>query len=95
MTQERDKASRPSYSSILIDALVSAKKVNHWERVESPGACGQSFSASTDLGNLFLVSAEDSVVALDTGATANLVCFSCLAHRKRILARRGIPRVAT
>ena len=42
-----------------------------------------------------MVSREDSVVVLDTGATANLVCFSWLAHHNRILERRGIPRVST
>ena len=30
---------------------------------------------------------------LDTGATANLVCFSWIARQNRALARRGIPRV--
>ena len=35
------------------------------------------------------------MIVLDTGATANLVCFSWLARLNRILKRRGIPRAAT
>ena len=42
-----------------------------------------------------MVSQEDSVVVLDTGAAANLVCSSWLAHRNSILKRHGIPKVAT
>ena len=35
----------------------------------------------------------DSVVALDTGATANLVCFSWLAHHNSILEKHEFPKV--
>ena len=40
----------------------------------------QSFVATVDAGDLSLTSQEDSVVALGTGATANLVRFSLLAR---------------
>ena len=46
-------------------------------------------------GGAFVISQEYSVVVLDTGAAANLVCFRSLAHHNRILERRGIPRVTT
>ena len=62
MTQDHDKASRPSYSPISMDTQVSAKKAEHLERGETSGACEQSFSTSMDMVNLFLVSAVDSVV---------------------------------
>ena len=38
---------------------------------------------------------NDSVVILDTGATANLVCFSWLARHNRTLERHEVPRVTT
>ena len=40
-----------------------------------------------------MVSREDGAAALDTGATAHLVCFSWLARHNRILELRGIPGV--
>ena len=42
-----------------------------------------------DTGNLFLVSAEDSVLAPEKGATANLVCLRWFEHRNRLLERHG------
>ena len=48
-----------------------------------------------DLGDLFLVPREDSVVALNTSTAANIVRFSWLAYRNRILEGRGAPRVST
>ena len=48
-----------------------------------------------EMGESFFASHEDSAVALDTGATANLVCSRWLAHYNRILERRGIPRMST
>ena len=62
---------------------------------ETQGKCGQSFAATADVGDLFLVPQEDSVVALDTGAAANLARFSWLAHHNRILERSGAPRETT
>ena len=38
---------------------------------------------------------NDSVVILDTGATANLVCFNWLSHHNDLLARRGLPKVVS
>ena len=58
---------------------------------EAESKCDQSFATSADVGDLFLVSQENSAVALGTGATADVVCLSCLAHHNRILGRRGIP----
>ena len=55
----------------------------------------QSFAATADVEDLYLVSQEAREVVLDTGATAKLACFSWLARHNRILGRRGIPRVTT
>ena len=38
---------------------------------------------------------DDSVVVLDTGATANLVCFRWLSHHNSLLEQQGLPRVLT
>ena len=62
---------------------------------ETGSKCEQSFATAVDLGEALLVSQSDSVVALDTGATANLACFSWLAHQNSILEKRGSPRVST
>ena len=48
-----------------------------------------------DMGEIFLVSKKDSVAVLDTGATANLVCFRWLANHNRILQEYGIQRAPT
>ena len=46
-----------------------------------------------DMGELLLVSQGESAVALDTGATADLVCFRWLAGHDRILEKYGIHGV--
>ena len=38
---------------------------------------------------------NNSVVILDAGATANLVCFNWLSHHNELLTRRGLPKVAS
>ena len=38
---------------------------------------------------------NDSVVALDTGATANLACFKWLGHHNSNLQTTGFPKVTT
>ena len=78
VSQEPNKGGRPSYLSVATDPPVSAQKVEHLEKEETTGVCEQRFSTTVDAGNLFLVSRADSVVALDTGAAANLACFSWL-----------------
>ena len=62
---------------------------------ETGRKCEQSFFTTVDAGDVFMVSREDGEVALGTGATANLVCFSWLVRHNRILERRGIPGVTT
>ena len=62
---------------------------------ETGSKCEQSFVTTVDAGDASLVSQEDCVAALDTGATAYLLHFSLLARLNRILERRGIPRITT
>ena len=73
-----------------MDTPVSARKAERLETKETADACEQSFSAKTDMGNPFLVSAEDGAAVLDTGATANSVGFRWLAHHNRPLGQRGL-----
>ena len=94
MTRGRDKASRPTYSSISMGTPVSAWKVEHLERGGAPGACEQFFSTSMGMGNWFWVPADDSVLVLDAGPTANLVCFRWLEHRNRLLEQHGFQRAS-
>ena len=48
--------------------------------------------STIDLGGEFVVSPASSVVVLDTGATANLVCRQWLANHNRFLERQGIEK---
>ena len=57
--------------------------------------CDRSFSTALDLGGQFLYEAADSLGVLDTGATANLVCFGWPPRRNRTLEGKGVPRVST
>ena len=82
---ERDKARRPSYSSISTDTPVSARKAEHLKSDEAENDCDHSFFAALDMGGLFMAPEEDSAVALDTGAMANLVCFRWLDHHNQLL----------
>ena len=52
-----------------------------------------SFSTTIDLGGEFVVSRASSVVVLDTGATANLVCRAWLANHNLFLERLGMEKV--
>ena len=63
--------------------------------VAARSACEQSFATTLDAVGLFLVSDEDSVVVLDTGATASPVCFRWLERQNRILEGRGRQKVLT
>ena len=92
---ERARAQRPSYSSISIKTPVLPQKADSTGDGETESQCEQSLATTADAGELFLVSPGDIVVVSDTGATANLVCSSCLPRHKRIPDRRGIPRVTT
>ena len=66
-SQGRNEARRPSYPTISTDTPVSAQEAGHLNSEGAGSVCERSFSAT-------LVSKEDSVAALDTGATANPVC---------------------
>ena len=55
----------------------------------------QSFSSASDLGGFSLVSDGDSVVELDTGATANSVFFLGLEPRGRLFEERGRQKIST
>ena len=90
MIQEHETAFRPLRSSSATDPPVPALKVERLERDEAPGASEQPFSTSMDMGHLFVAPSEDSAVVLDTGATADLVCFRWLDHHDRPLEQHGV-----
>ena len=72
---------RSSFSSITLeDAPQDANVLEH------------SFSTSLSKNRPIFYAHNDSVVILDTGATANLVCFNWLAHHNTLLAKSGLPK---
>ena len=87
--QGRDRAHKHSYSSTSIETPVLPQKAESVGDGETGSRREQSSVATVDAGDLFMVSQDDSVVALETGATANLACFSWLANHNRILERRA------
>ena len=48
-----------------------------------------------DVGGLRASAKSGSLVVLDAGATANRICFSWLGCHKRIIQKKGLPRVST
>ena len=78
-----------------VETPVSAQKADHIGDGDTEGESVQSFATTMDKGELFLVSQENSVALLDTGATANLAFSRWLARHNRILDRYGIERVFT
>ena len=95
LPQQRDRAHRPSYSSISMETPAPAQGAGHTGKAATESECGQPFATTIGMGGLFLVSPEDSVVVLDTGAAANLESFSWLARHHRILEKNGVPRATT
>lgn len=55
----------------------------------------QSFAATLDVADCFLVSESIRAAVSDTGATANLARARWLEHRGRILQRKEYRRVTT
>ena len=53
-----------------------------------------SFSTTIDAGGHFSASQSESVVVLDTGATANLVCHKWLGNHNLFLERQGLEEAA-
>ena len=54
---------------------VSDQKAEHLDNDGAMSGCEQSPSTTLNAGGLFWASEKESVVVLDAGATANLVCF--------------------
>ena len=93
--QERNRPYRPPYSSTSMETPFLPRRVESVGESEAGSKCEQSLVTTVDAGDVFVASKEDSVAALETGATADLLRFSWLARHKRILERRGIPRVTS
>ena len=87
MPQERDKARKPPRSTISMDSPVAAEEVEHVNSEETGSKCEQSFDATSDVGGLRPAAKEDSLVALDTSAVANLVCSCWLEDDNRHLEK--------
>ena len=53
-----------------------------------------SFPATLELGGRFATAQSESAVALDTGATANLVCYKWPETRNSFSGKRGFAKAA-
>ena len=93
--KKNDRFYRPPYSSVSMETPVLPQKAESALEGETGGNCEQSFVTTADAGEAFMAARGDSVVALDSGATANLVRVSWPAHHNRILERRGVPKETT
>ena len=81
------------HSSITLDHQGNASHAQSIAQSPLDRTNENSFSTTIDLGGEFAVSSASSVVVLDTGATANLVCKSWLANHNLFLERRGMEKV--
>ena len=86
---------RSSFSSIAMDPDPPAGTDVAPQANLAEGHCEQSFSTTLDVGCQLICMRNDSVVALDAGATANLVCFRWLHHHNALLEQRGVSRIPT
>ena len=75
---------RASFSSISLEEPPSGRNVAE-----------QAFIPSLKVDCPIFYAKEESAVILDTGATANLVCFRWLRRQNELLVNRGIPEVTT
>ena len=56
---------------------------------------GRFFATTPEMGRQFVCVHGDCVVALDAGATANLLCCERFGNRNSHLQKRGTPQVST
>ena len=73
------------YSSIALETPANANYSPDNTQLPQDSITENSFSTTIDLGGEFVVSRASSVVVLDTGATANLVCRAWLADHNLFL----------
>ena len=66
-----------------METPVLAQRADHIGGGETERKREQTSATRIDVRDVFLGSQEESVSVLDAGATANLVCFSCLARHNR------------
>ena len=82
--QESVWPQRPPYSSISLETPVLLQFAESASESATGSKWEQSCVTTVDVGEALLASQMDSAVALDTGATANVVRFSSLAHHDAI-----------
>ena len=67
----------------------SAQEAEHLGSAETKSECEQSFSTTLEVGGALLESDEESAVASDRGATANVARPERLRHRKTTFEEIG------
>ena len=89
------KPSYQPYSSIALDSPLQDQP-SHLDRRRGPARKNErSFSSTLEVGGQFVCVHDDSVGELETGATANLVCFKWLGNHNSHLQKTGILQVRT
>ena len=72
-----------------METPVLAQRADHIGGGETERKREQAFATRIDVRDVFLGSQEESVLVLDTAATANLVCFSRLERHNRASENMG------
>ena len=86
---------RPPYASILTESTAHVQGRGSILKEDLGSNCERPSSTTLDLGGQFAVMDADSVVVLDTGASAILVRYMWLGHHSNFSERWGVPRVET
>ena len=79
-------------SSVALESQADGDHLHETNLSEQVPIQQNSFSTTFDLGGVFVAPKASSVVALDTGATANLVRRAWLANHNQFLERMGMEK---
>ena len=92
--QGRGKARKPYFPAISTNTPVLAQEAGRLDSEETKSEREQFLSPTSGARGSLLAPDEDSVV-LETGATANFVCFRQLERHNRPLEKKGCQKVST
>ena len=90
-----NKPPRPPCCSIAMESPISLRNDGFPEKKDTAGIREQSLYTTLDLDGQFLCMRENSVVALDSVAAANLLCFGRLGGHNLRKGKQGLLRIST
>ena len=94
MGQSREPPRKP-YSSIAMETPVEVGSPPRSAPVGPVRSQEQSFPTTMELGGQFAVTPPESLAVLDTGSTANSVCYKWLGNRNLFLGKQGFARAGS